>query len=155
MRLLRFQCPFLVALLAGCGGTQPFSASSAITQASAMTSPPYGGLYFFGGPGASDGAFAEAPLVDVNGTLYGTTGNGGTSGFGTVYSISPSGTEQVLYSFMGGSDGENPVAGLTNVSGTLYGTTSRGGLSDQGTVFSISASGSETELHSFSGNPDG
>ncbi|MGA8533625.1 MAG: choice-of-anchor tandem repeat GloVer-containing protein [Candidatus Tumulicola sp.] len=104
--------------------------------------------------GGSDGAEPWAGLINVKGTLYGTTQLGGSSGAGTVYSISKSGTEKVLYSF-GGSDGAYPVSGLINVKGTLYGTTSGGGSSDDGTVYSISTSGAEKVQHSFTGAPDG
>jgi uncharacterized repeat protein (TIGR03803 family) len=63
-------------------------------------------------------------LLDVNGTLYGTTFSGGTSNAGTVYSVSTSGVVKVLYSFKGGSDGAHPIGGLIDVKGVLYGTTS-------------------------------
>ena len=47
----------------------------------------------------TDGKFPYAGLVrDSNGNLYGTTMDGGTSGLGTVFQISASGTETVLYS---------------------------------------------------------
>jgi uncharacterized repeat protein (TIGR03803 family) len=66
-------------------------------------------------------------LIDVNGTLYGTTWTGGYYGGGTVYSISTSGAEKVLYSFRGGGDGASPESALIYVNGTLYGTTVNGG----------------------------
>lgn len=78
--------------------------------------------------GGSDGATPASGLIDVNGTLYGTTLNGGAScTCGTVYSVSTSGAETVLYRFTGGTDGWIPIAGLTDVHGTLYGTTELGG----------------------------
>ena len=94
--------------------------------------------------GGTDGAAPFDDLLDVNGTLYGTTEGGGTSNAGTVFSIKPSGKEAVLYSFKGGkTDGAHPWAGLTNVNGTLYGTTVNGGATADGTVFSITLSGKE------------
>jgi uncharacterized repeat protein (TIGR03803 family) len=118
---------------------------------------------FKGSP--SDGAEPWAGLVNVNGTLYGTTSVGGANscrssnqGCGTVFSITPSGMETVLYSFKGGmSDGGVPEAGLLNVNGTMYGTTYNGGLYGGGTVFSITPAGSETVIHSFNrpGSGDG
>jgi uncharacterized repeat protein (TIGR03803 family) len=152
-----------LAICSACGALRqgqddmqpPISAPTAMTQAAAIASPRYQVLYFFAGPVAGDGSFSEAPLIDVNGTLYGTTAYGGTSGFGTVFSLSPSGTENVLYSFEGGSDGDQPEAGLTNVSGTLYGTTESGGANGIGTVFAITNTGTETVLHSFGGSGDG
>jgi uncharacterized repeat protein (TIGR03803 family) len=106
-------------------------------------------LYSFGGK--PDGSYPIAPLIDVNGTLYGTTFLGGTSEDGTVFSISTTGKEKVLYSFTGGSDGEGPDAALLNVHGTLYGMTGFGGSSSCsasgyygcGTVYSVNTSGVE------------
>jgi uncharacterized repeat protein (TIGR03803 family) len=114
-------------------------------------------LYSFKG-GGKDGADPEGGLVAVKHTLYGTTSGGGAYGDGTVFSITPTGTEKVLHSFTG-SDGKAPLATLLNVNGTLYGTTSSGGASyppyGGGTVFSITLSGHETVLYSFKGEGDG
>ncbi|HEX3368446.1 MAG TPA: choice-of-anchor tandem repeat GloVer-containing protein [Candidatus Cybelea sp.] len=145
------------AMLSGCGGGSgtPLSPLPAGVTAERMHSPGYSVLYSF--KGGSDGAFPSAGLANVNGTLYGTTSDGGPGcngslGCGTVYAISPSGGETVLYAFKGGSaDGANPVASLLDVNGTLYGTTAGGGASGYGTVFSITRSGSETVLHRFKG----
>ncbi|HLY01868.1 MAG TPA: choice-of-anchor tandem repeat GloVer-containing protein [Candidatus Cybelea sp.] len=116
-----------------------------------MTSGAERVVYSFKG-GSGDGATPFAGLINVNGTLYGTTDEGGANGDGTVFSITPSGTETMLYSFKGGSgDGEYPRAGLIDVMGTLYGTTDEGGANDDGTVFSITPSGTETMLYSFKG----
>lgn len=115
--------------------------------------------------GKTDGANPTASLIDVKGTLYGTTSDGGTYGKGTVFSITTSGTDQVLHSFGDAGDGANP-ASLIEVKGTLYGTTSEGGryggcatfVSQQlfcGTVFSVTPSGAEKVLHDFGGASDG
>jgi uncharacterized repeat protein (TIGR03803 family) len=111
-------------------------------------------LYHFAG--GSDGAHPFAGLINVNGTLYGTTSEGGGSGCGgsgcgTIYSVTTSGVETVLYRFAGGSDGEGPSAGLIDVNGTLYGTTVFGGPGGRGTVYSVTTGGVETVLHSFPG----
>jgi uncharacterized repeat protein (TIGR03803 family) len=45
-------------------------------------------LHSFAG-GSSDGEDPVASLVDLNGTLYGTTESGGTDGRGTVFSLKP------------------------------------------------------------------
>jgi uncharacterized repeat protein (TIGR03803 family) len=111
--------------------------------------------------GGSDGAGPTAPLIDVNGTLYGTTAGGGAYGGGTVFSITLSGKEKVLHSFGNETDGAGPIAGLIDMGGTLYGTTGGGGTLNCknaalcGTVFSLTLSGREKVLHAFSGNPDG
>ena len=101
----------------------------------------------------ADGCCPLASVINVGGTLYGTTPGGGCSNgkdCGTVFKITTSGTETVLYAFAGGADGAYPYAGLTNVNGTLYGTTAAGGgTSNGGTVFKITTSGTETVLHRF------
>ena len=83
-----------------------------------------------------DGAYPHVGrIADRAGNLYGTTQSGGASKFGsgTVFKLSPSGTETVLYSFTGGSDGANPEAGLiADRAGNLYGTTMDGGASYSG-----------------------
>jgi uncharacterized repeat protein (TIGR03803 family) len=114
-------------------------------------------LYSFGGD--SDGAIPYGNLVEANGTFYGTTSQGGgtTSGVGrgTIYSVSRSGFEQVLYRFGGAPDGATPLAGLVNIGGVLYGTTAAGGAYGDGTIFSITPSGYEHILHSFGSRKDG
>jgi uncharacterized repeat protein (TIGR03803 family) len=114
--------------------------------------------------GSPDGANPEGFVVNVNGTLYGTTFVGGTgtctysssTGCGTVFTVDPTtGSESVLYSFTGGTDGAGPRAGLIDVNGTLYGTTYFGGSSGNGTVFSITPTGSENIIYSFMGGADG
>jgi uncharacterized repeat protein (TIGR03803 family) len=107
---------------------------------------------------ANAGAQPFASLIDVNGTLYGTTYQGGdiycgSGGCGSVFSITTSGTEKVLHSFgMQTNDGMSPLAALLDVNGTLYGTTTQGGKYKRGTIFSISTAGKERVLYSFGTN---
>jgi uncharacterized repeat protein (TIGR03803 family) len=101
-------------------------------------------LYTF--TGLADGAAPTAPVIALNGDLYGTTVNGGDTsgsncpglnpptGCGVVFKLSPpsggsgSWTETVLYTFTGGADGSYPQASLVPDSkGNLYGTASSGG----------------------------
>jgi uncharacterized repeat protein (TIGR03803 family) len=107
-------------------------------------------LYRFGT--APDGSTPYGTLVVHNGTLFGTTVNGG-GGNGTVFELTPTGAgykETVVWSFKGGpKDGAQPYAGLTFVKGTFYGTTVEGGNSNHGTIFSISKSGKEKVLYRF------
>lgn len=125
--------------------------------------PKYTVLYSF--PGAEgDGSQPDSGLVfDSSGNLYGTTVQGGTRNYGTVYELSPDSngtwTEEVLYSFQGlPGDGSYPTFPLViDALGTLYGTTSDGGSAGFGTVFTLSRSGntwSKNIIYSFSG-PDG
>jgi uncharacterized repeat protein (TIGR03803 family) len=88
-----------------------------------------------------DGADPAASLIDVKGTLYGTTVYGGTySGSfqgGTVFSVTTSGAERVLHSFNSGSDGALPDASLINLKGMLYGAAYGGGEHGTGAVFAL------------------
>ena len=112
-------------------------------------------LYSFAG--VPDGQYPNAGLImDGSGNLYGTTLVGGANGPGTVFKITPNGTESVLYSFANGSDGQDPYAGLImDGSGNLYGTTVYGGTSNNGTVFKITPNGTESLLYSFGTGSDG
>ena len=99
---------------------------------------------FCGRKACSDGAYPFAGLIDVKGTLYGTTSEGGNKacfgqGCGTVFSLDPNtGAEKILYSFQdNGGDGQQPVGNLIDISGTFYGTSSQGGDESDGTVFAL------------------
>jgi uncharacterized repeat protein (TIGR03803 family) len=126
-------------------------------------------LYTFQGGG--DGGVPYAGLIrDNSGNLYGTTNLGGINnpsncgggdlGCGTVFKVTQSGTESVVYDFQGGSGGWAPEAGLTmDSAGNLYGTTAGGGGAAYcefgcGTVFEVAADGTETVLYSFQGGND-
>ena len=104
----------------------------------------------------ADGCLPAAPLLDVKGTLYGTTRDGGKQsgvGVGTVFKITTSGSEKVLYAFKGSRyhDAGSPQSGLTDVEGVLYGATNGGGPKQDGTIYRITLSGSEKVLHVFNG----
>lgn len=115
-----------------------------------------------------DGNAPNGGLIrDAQGNLFGTTGAGGSNGFGTVFQISPPGsgrtdwTETLLYSFgpAYSLSGTEPLAGLVqDAQGNLYGTTYEGGTKNEGTVFELSPPGAsngawtETVLYSFGAN---
>jgi uncharacterized repeat protein (TIGR03803 family) len=111
-------------------------------------------LYSFGSHG-NDGVQPGASLAALGGTLYGTTVKGGKSKKGTVFSVTKSGTEKVLYSFTGGADGGSPNASLLNVGGIFYSTAFSGGSNGAGVVFKVSKKGAESVLHSFGTGLDG
>jgi len=113
-------------------------------------------LYSFKCSGG-DGVDPLAGLIQGgDGNFYGTTNLGGASGEGTVFKITPAGSETVLYSFNGGAceDDINPgVSLIQGNDGNLYGTTSGNANScSQGTVFKITPAGVETEIYSFKGD---
>jgi uncharacterized repeat protein (TIGR03803 family) len=94
-----------------------------------------------------------APVVQgPDGTLYGTTPQGGMSDNGAVYKVQTNGTGfTVLKYFTNSPDGSNPQAGLVLSGNTLYGTTSAGGANGNGTVFAVNTDGTGyTNLYSFS-----
>jgi uncharacterized repeat protein (TIGR03803 family) len=91
------------------------------------------------------GPYNEASLVQgANGTLYGTTYNGGSNGIGTVFTLGTNGADYaVLYHFLTNNiEGGNPIGGLIIGSdGRLYGTTYAGGSNGVGTVFGLDTNG--------------
>jgi uncharacterized repeat protein (TIGR03803 family) len=98
-----------------------------------------------------NGAYPDAGLILSGDILYGTTGCGGSWGWGTVFAVSTNGTGFTnLYSFTGGSDGGFPDAGLVLSGNTLYGAATWGGTNRSGTVFALNTDGTGfTVLHVF------
>jgi len=116
-------------------------------------------LHYFYSNGV-DGYDPVASLVfDAKGNLYGTTNEGGSSGAGTVFELSPTSSgkwrEKILHNFTNnGTDGVGPAASVTfDMSGNLYSTTVGGGPQEYGTVFELTPTGTgtwnETILYSF------
>jgi len=103
---------------------------------------------------STNGKNPSAGLVSgSDGNFYGTTYAGGSSGYGTVFKATTSGSLTTLCSFNGTSGatlGSNPSAALVLGSdGNFYGTTFAGGSSNNGTVFKITPGGTFTTLSSF------
>lgn len=99
----------------------------------------------------SDGNLPMAGVVaNSNGTLFGTTAQGGAHGRGTIFSLDTSNVFTTLHSFSG-SDGERPEGTLLlDLSGNLVGTTSFGGSSGSGTIFRFNVDNGLDTLHNFS-----
>lgn len=138
-------------------GTTAGGGSCCGTVYSVSTSGSEKVVYNFRGHTDDDGGDPQADLIDVKGTLYGTTAYGGSSDDGTVYSVTTTGSENVLHSFTGSPDGATPSSGLIDLRGTLYGTTPSGGNAlcyevsyTCGIVYSISTSGKEKVFYTFS-----
>src|SRR5579863_3904463 len=111
-------------------------------------------LYAF--KGAPDGSAPAAGVIqDAQGNLDGTTFSGGNSncgadasGCGTVFRLSATGQETVLYRFTGRADGSNPQGGvIQDAQGNIYGTTYWGGDTSScipygcGVVFKLDTTG--------------
>ena len=126
--------------------------------------------------GNADGAFPKAGLIiDAKGALYGTTNEGGSNGYGTVFKLAPTpngpppgNTPRSTASASQPDciDGSYPEGGVTaDAQGNLYGTTSEGGGTvltgplNFGTVFKLTPCQwrgyTESVLYSFSGLSDG
>jgi uncharacterized repeat protein (TIGR03803 family) len=136
-----------------------YSAVLAATALAAIWVPAFAAseavLYAF--KGGTDGSQPEQ-MIDVGGTLYGTTALGGPENNGTVFTLKPSGGESVVHSFGVGADGLMPTSGLTMVGGHLFGSTYFGGGAtcavnpDQGcgALYSLApATGAEEVVYSF------
>lgn len=90
----------------------------------------------------SDGAFPQAALFLYGTNLYGTAYQGGTGGYGTVFSVNMAGTVfKTLHSFANGPDGFYPYGGVIVSSNQIYGTARYGSLGNAGLVFSLSIFG--------------
>ena len=77
-------------------------------------------------------------LQASDGNLWTTSSVGGTSGFGTIFAITPSGAPVNTISFSG-TNGATPTQGvIQGTDGKLYGTTSARGTDSQGhTAFGV------------------
>ncbi|MGC2639614.1 MAG: choice-of-anchor tandem repeat GloVer-containing protein [Acidobacteriaceae bacterium] len=117
-------------------------------------------LYRFNGSSEGDGQNPESNLVwGDNNDLYGTTANGGPNGYGTVFKLTLTGAESVLYSFPEHTgDGEFPYFSgvVRDRDGTLYGTTEAGGAetdgcagSGCGVVYRLTPDNAESVVMSF------
>ena len=113
----------------------------------------------------SNGSEPGALIVGSDGSLYGTTLEGGssrncTTGCGTVFKVSAQGRLITLASF-DGTHGSEPSGALAEgANGDLYGTTYLGGTSDNcgggcGTVFRISPTGQITTVINFDRTSNG
>ncbi len=103
-----------------------------------------------------DGAVPQAGLIQAtDGSLYGTTYEGGADGYGTVFKITLAGTLTTLYNFSFCANEcqdypANPNSDLVQATnGNFYGTTVYGGGSNAGTVYEITPAGVLTALYSF------
>jgi uncharacterized repeat protein (TIGR03803 family) len=106
-------------------------------------------------------SYNRTPLAQsASGQIFGTFAWGGagayctqTSGCGTAFRVSMSGTFTKLHDFCsesGCADGFNPNPLILASDGNFYGTTGAGGSHGYGTLFRITASGRFAVIHQFS-----
>lgn len=118
-------------------------------------------LYSFLGPygdNGDDGCYPYQGLVmDKASNFYGTTRYCGADRYGTVFKLTPQGTESIVYSFTGGY-GRYPTYGrlLRDGKGNLYGVTSSGdgvgcGYDGCGVLYELTSKGTFRVLHFFAG----
>lgn len=123
-------------------------------------------VHDFNGANHDGGEVASGLIRDASGSFYGLTVGGDNLscwpgiqiGCGTLYQVTGSGAEKVLYAFSGGPDGSWPAGNLVrDREGNLYGT-SQGGPYNTGllgAVFKFDTAGNFTVLHEFTGGAEG
>ena len=135
------------------GGTAGAGTIFNVTTAGVETT-----LYSF--TGSPDGAIPTGNLLLASdGEFYGATDDGGNvttcnSGCGTVFSLTTTGQESILYNFPAAGTTTSPVApepgGLIQATdGNLYGITLGDGQYGYGTVYRMNFSGTKTVIYSF------
>ena len=102
----------------------------------------------------TDGSSPIGNLIQgIDGNLYGTTLNGGATGYGCLFKCTTIGTENLLYSFVTSAIGDYPYSSelLQANDGNLYGTTAWGGTFNNGTIFKCDSSAIVSTISNFPG----
>lgn len=118
-----------------------------------------------------DGEAPNASLIEFDGNLIGTTILGGgaacrdgrVKGCGTVFEVTPSGREGILYRFAGKTQGARPISNLMHFKDFFYSEAAAGGIGKCyytnyrgcGLIFKISSGGREYVVYTFKGGNAG
>lgn len=120
----------------------------------ARATPPFAVVHGFSKPPQNPGQ--GTLVVAADGSCWGTTMYGGTSGLGAIFRVKSDGSDwQTVVSFSGTvapTKGNLPASGLIKgLDGNFYGTTVSGGANNYGSIFVITPGGSFTTLVDFTG----
>ncbi|HKF03400.1 MAG TPA: choice-of-anchor tandem repeat GloVer-containing protein [Candidatus Sulfotelmatobacter sp.] len=95
-----------------------------------------------------DGYQPSSLALSTEGGFYGTAAQGGSSGNGTFFVMSPTGSVTALHSFTH-TEGSYPNGVIEGTDGNFYGTTRVQGSTGNGTIFQITPSGQVNILYNF------
>ncbi len=161
---MRFHVSIMTALglaLTLVAGLTPRASQAGVAGGGGVDEPPTVAHLF--GTLPNDGTVLDCTMVMANGVLYGSTTNGGPSGLGSIFQITPLGQYKQLYSFPGTAVSppklviashapKDPSGSLAAVGTALYGTTKVGGRYNNGVLFKYDTiNGSFTVVHNFGG----
>jgi len=127
------------------GGTEGYGTVFKITSGGTLST-----LHIF--DDATEGRAVTSGLVQAsNGSFYGSTTLGGPNSYGSVYTMTSTGTVTVLHGF-NATDGATPNALVLATDGNFYGTTISGGANIDGTIFEVTPLVAMSTLHTFNGS---
>jgi len=91
------------------------------------------------------GRLIQAP----DGNFYGTTTDGGSLGYGTIFKMIPAGTLTVMANFNNNTTGKKPYSIMRADDGNFYGTTLEAPVNGESTAFKMTPDGTLTTLANF------
>jgi len=100
-----------------------------------------------------DGDSPAGLMQAADGTLYGTTFEGGQFNAGTLFKLTPAGKFSMVHNFCSSAscaDGQWPVsAPIQGTDGNLYGITLLGGKANAGVLYNVTPAGRSNVVHTF------
>ena len=129
------------------GGTHASGTVFTITPTGSITFP-----WNFTASGADEGNPEAAPVLGLDGNLYGTATEiyGGQNGI--AYKLTPAGKFTIIHTF-DYTHGQTPYQLILGLDGNFYGVTRSGGASGLGVIYRMSKGGLVKVLHNFTGYP--